>query len=132
MKKILFLLVFSILISSCSEDDITFQRALIPIDEASIPDSFTLNQTETITVSYTLPDDCYNSPRLYYAYQGKARIIAMEALKNIVGPCSNTPSQMELEIPILIQQEHEYLFRLYKGKASNGQNLFEEYIVPVN
>lgn len=133
MRKLILLLVFIIFISSCSGDDPSYQAEVLPVNEAIVPSSFTFNRVDTITVRYTLPSNCYELPTAYYRHNGlTSRVVAVKALKNLDIRCSQLPSEMELKIPVLALYREDYYFSFWMGEDSRGNDLFQDFSVPVN
>lgn len=132
MKKLL-LLSFALCFLSCSLDSEDNQVIkLLTIDEAFTPQSFTYKSKDTIKVKYTLPNSCHSFFSLYYQSDGNARIIAIRALEKLNGGCSQQTISKELKIPIQVQQKEDYIFKFWKGKDTNGNDIFEEKTIPVN
>lgn len=130
MKKVIF--IFSLLfLVSCTADD-EFQLHLLTIDEAVTPASLTSGDVEFITVKYTLPSPCYSFYNLYYEYQGTSRIVAIRALEDLSTACAQTTVEAEYTFPLQVSQTEDYTFKFWKGKDSNGEDIFEEIVVPVN
>ena len=133
MRKLFLLFTVLILTSSCNNDDIQeFQRVFLPIDEATVPQSFVLNQVDTIRVKYTLPDNCHAFRGLFYQHQGASRVVAINALQALNAACTDATVQEELKFPIFPSQTSPYLFKFWKGTDSAGNDIFEEILVPVN
>ncbi len=131
MKKILFILS-AFLFLSCSSNDIRQQLTRIKVDEATIPSVLTLGETTNITIKYTLVNDCISFLDLFYEQQGNSRVIAVIALKDVASSCAQVITQREFTFPLTVTQKDDYIFKLWKGKDSNGLNIFEEVKVPVN
>ncbi|RCS28331.1 hypothetical protein DUT90_00635 [Polaribacter sp. WD7] len=141
MKKIFFLLIGVILFSACLDtNDNTPNLTLqfLPIDEFEVPDSFTPNQLDTIKIKYTLPNGCYSFERLFYQTidsitDRSVRDIAAIAVVELDRPCTEALVQEDFEFAIRIAEEDEdYTLRFFKGVDDNGENIFEEVVVPVN
>ena len=136
MKKFSLLLCSLFLFYSClNNDDNTpnFTYKYLPIDEATTPANFTFGETDTIKIKYSLPDGCHFFDRLYYEYQDTTRIVAVTALVAIdTTACTQGIIQEEYIFPVRATQQEDYLFKFYKGKDSQGNNIFEEVVIPVN
>lgn len=130
MKKVI--LIFSMLfLMACSAED-EFQLHILTIDEAVTPASFDAGDVGFITVTYTLPNPCYNFYNLYYEYQGTSRVVAIRALEDLSTTCSQVTVEKEYTFPVQVSQSEDYTFKFWKGKDANGEDIFEEVIVPVN
>ncbi len=131
MKKIL-LFVLALGFLSCSLDGNNLVVKLLPIDESTTPDSFRYNTIDTIKIKYSLPDNCHSFYNLYYQYDDTTRIVAVRALQDLDANCVNQAIERELDIPIQVRQEEDYVFKFWKGKDANGDDEYEVKVVPVN
>ena len=134
MKKYVFLLFCSIVLSSClnTYDEPNFSLEFLKIDSAITPASFTYNQTDSITIKYTLPNGCHSFRRLHYDYDDNSRIVAVISFVALDENCVQVTREEEYKFAVRATQREDYLFKFYKGKDANGNNLFDEVIVPVN
>lgn len=132
MKKILFICSFLFLLSCSIDDDDNFHLHLLTIDEAVTPDVLEFGSVTPITVKYTLPGDCYSFYNLYYQYEGTSRIVAIRALEDLDATCTQATVEQEYTFPLQVVQTEDYVFKFWKGTDSNGDNIFEEVIIPVN
>jgi len=135
MKKLALLLTGILVLSSCltSENlpsNYTFE--ILTIDEYDVPDSFTVGEVDTVAVKYTLPNNCYSFENLYYEVQDTTRIVAVNSFVRLEENCSDVEVQEEYKFPIFVSQREDYVFKFYKGKDSNGEDIFDEVVVPVN
>lgn len=132
MKKVIFIFSLFFLIACSPDDDNEFQLHLLTIDEAITPASLTSGTVDLITVKYTLPSPCYRFHSLYYQYDGTSRIVAVRALEYLGTACAQGTVEEEFTFPLQVAQTDDYTFKFWKGKDSNGEDIFEEVIVPVN
>jgi hypothetical protein len=133
MKKILLVVFTSIVLLSCSDNDvIDFEYTFVPIDEITAPVSFTFGETDTLKLKYTLPNSCYYFNDVYYQYRDSTRIVAISAIKELDTYCTEALITAEFNLLVTARQEEDYLFKFWIGKDSDGENIFEEVIVPVN
>lgn len=132
MKKLLILFVLVFGLASCSEDDeVNFQYALLPVEEAIVPESFSRNQVNLVTVNYSLPNGCFTYPTLYYQYEGSTRIVAVRAAELLDNNCTQAIVPLSMTFRVVVTQEEDYVFRFWKGLDDNGDDVFEEIVVPV-
>ncbi|TYP99826.1 hypothetical protein C7447_101431 [Tenacibaculum adriaticum] len=134
MKKLVFLFLSVLLFQSCLGDDDTpkYNYELLTIDEAQTPDSFIYGETYDITVKYSLPNSCYFFNGLYYDYQDTIRVVAINARVRLDVDCTEEIVQEEYTFPVKVTQEKDYVFKFWKGVDDDGENIFEEVVVPVN
>ena len=125
-------LVFSFI--SCSIDDGTtdFKIETLPIKSAIVPDSFTFGRQYTISVTYELPSSCHAFYELFYQYKDTARVIAVNSIVDQSNVCTDGLIEQEYRFLVSVVQEEDYTFKFWKGVDTNGENIFEEIIVPVN
>lgn len=133
MKKLL--LVLSVLfLASCTidnnNDDVRIQ--FLAIDDAVTPSSLTFGSTVDITINYTLPSGCYTFYELYYVPEGTTRTVAVRALQNLTDPCTLATISENYTFPLTVTQTEDYTFRFWKGTDNEGNDIFEEVIIPVN
>jgi hypothetical protein len=138
MKKIILVLLGLFVFNAClnSDDDVSigdFTYEYLPIDKAITPASFTYGDLDTITVSYSLPNSCYSFHQIYYQAIDTTRIVAITAFVELPNSiCTTAIVQEEKKFVVNVNQQDDYVFKFFKGKDSNGDNIFEEVIVPVN
>ncbi|QTD36532.1 hypothetical protein JL193_10270 [Polaribacter batillariae] len=133
MKKLALLLIGIVVFSSCLNDDKpNYTYEFVAIDEAKTPESFTFGKRDTITLKYTFKNSCYNFDNVYYEYQDTTRIVAIRALVNLDDACTEAIVEKEHKFIVTATQREDYLFKFFKGKDNDGENIFEEVVVPVN
>lgn len=135
MKRIIFTCLLSVILFSCSfgDDEFTYlTKDLLPIDEIVLPDSFNYEEQYTITFKYTLPRECYYYNSLYYSVKDSTRTLAVEAVVDMTDDaCEEVAEQLEGEFILTAAQTEDYIFKIWKGKDENDENIYEEVIVPV-
>jgi hypothetical protein len=134
MKKIVLILITFLFITGCNSDDDYNNLSIktLPIKEASVPDEFILGDTYQITIKYDLPNDCYSFRNLYYQYENSSRIIAVNTFLTEDIACTGILIEEEYTFDVLATQSEDYIFKFWKGKDTNDEDIFEEIIVPVN
>ena len=135
MKKTALLLFGLLVFYSCLNDDNdtpNYVFEYLPIDSVITPESFVFGETDSITVKYTLPNGCYNFDRIYYETKDTTRIVAVTAYVELDVNCTQVAIEEEHKFAVKASQEEDYVFKFFKGTDSNGENIFEEVIVPVN
>ena len=135
MKKIILLFAGLFLFYAClnnDDDRPNLAYEILTIDEYTTPTSFTFGEKDTIKLKYTLKNSCYFFDNIYYEYQDTARIVAVRAIVDLDKSCAEVISQHDYNLIVTATQKEDYLFKFYKGKDNNGENIFEEVVVPVN
>jgi hypothetical protein len=133
MKKITLLFFGLLVFYSClNNDEPNFTYGFLPIDEVETPTNFTFGETSTITIKYTLPDGCYSFNNLYYEYNDTDRIVAVRSLVLLDDNCPAGTIQEEYKFDVTATQKEDYVFKFWKGTDNQGENIYEEVIVPVN
>lgn len=133
MKKYFLLIMTSLLFFSCLDDDNeNLAYELIPVDSFEVPDSFTFGERHTLKVRYLIQEDCRYFDDVYYEYNGATRIVAINTVRILDRTCTVPPVEFEYDLIVTAAQEEDYVFRFYKGMDDNGNNIFEEVVVPVN
>ncbi|MFC2109536.1 hypothetical protein ACFLRU_00675 [Bacteroidota bacterium] len=134
MKRILYITLFALLFTSCIDNNDeypNFHFTILPIEEATIPSSFVLDETYEITIKYSLPNGCHSFYCLYYEYDDANRIVAVNAIVNDEIACTEALINKEYTFEVNAAQEEDYVFKLWKGVDENDEDIFEEVIVPV-
>ena len=135
MKKIILLFASVLLFYSCLNSDtdrVNLAYELLPIDEYTVPESFTFGEQDIINIKYSLKNGCYYFDNIYYEYQDTTRIVAVRAIVELDSNCTQEITQHNYDLVVTATQEKDYLFKFYKGQDANGDSIFEEVIVPVN
>lgn len=134
MKKIFLILAATFIFISCSnnDDSINYSYSFLPVDEVTAPASFTYGQSDTLKLKYTLPSGCYYFNDIYYEYQDTTRIVAIRAVQELETNCTTATIEKEYNLIVRATQLEDYVFKFWKGTDNNGENIFEEVVVPVN
>jgi len=135
MKKLIFLCLISVFIVSCSlkgDDSPNISYEFVPIDSVTVPDSFMLNETYQISVTYYRPTTCHSFNDFYYHKYDNERIVAVintvvegtscEALENDL---------VEVSFNFVCTQSGSYIFKFWQGFDDNQNDLYYTVEVPV-
>ena len=134
-KTFLFILCcVTILCNSCSNDDENVKFHFVPLQiiDAEFPESFTLNETYNINVTYVIPNNCV-------AFEGFDISYIDETSRNIVSIGSEREGEVCNLIAVEAQDSFEftclyegtYYFRLWTGETEDGEQQYLEIEVPV-
>lgn len=136
MKRIIFIISLVFLLNSCSMDDdsIDFHYEILSVDSYELPESFVFGQTYPIKIYYKRPTTCHGFDGFYYESHMNIRTIAVQSIvvnqSNCVEISSDEPA-LEAILNFNVVYQDTYIFKFYKGKDENGQDIFEEVEVPV-
>ena len=138
MKKVIAILVLMFAISACSLNDDNsngFSVALLPVETVQIPESFQYGNTYLIKMTYKRPTTCHSYSGIYFTSKDTVRTVAIQNLVENRSDCQaieiGVPQEASFNFKVLEIEGKSYKFRFYKGIGENGQDLFEEIIVPV-
>lgn len=134
MKRFFLLLSTIFLLFSCanSNDDLpNFHYELLPIDQADIPTTLNYEEEYDITFTYTLPNGCYHYNNLFYQTKDSIRTIAVVAFVNDDTNCTEALITEEKTFKLKVSQKEDYIFKLWKGKNDQDEDIYEEIITKV-
>ncbi|WP_396178918.1 hypothetical protein [Flavobacterium sp.] len=135
MKKIVLLLLVSLIGISCSvsDDNNNYYYEILPVESYEIPASFELGEIYTIKLFYKLPSDCHVNPTLYFEKKGQIRTVAVQSFVANRNDCNFIANEdvFELKFQFEVINSEAYVFKFYKGEDENGEPLFENVTIPV-
>jgi hypothetical protein len=134
MKKLTFLFLISISILSCSvsDDSPNFTTEFLPIESAQLPDSFELNETYEIIVSYYRPSTCHSFNNFYYRRHENERTVAI--INNVIESesCEDLIDELvEVTLDFIAIYDQTYVFKFWQGLDENDEDLYYIVEVPV-
>lgn len=139
MKRLKFGLLFilaALVLNGCSsdnDDDTNFQFITLKITEAQLPESFVLNETYEIQVSYEVPNGCTD----FYQFNvvdldTTVRNIGVIGAERIdLDTCPEAVTEQHSSFNFIVLYNQPYTFRFYQGQDSNDEPVFLEITVPV-
>ncbi|HMB62689.1 MAG TPA: hypothetical protein VKN36_06425 [Eudoraea sp.] len=140
MKKalLLFLCFIGLTTTSCSLDDDGANFYFVPLQivDAELPESFMLNQTYQIKVTYVAPNDCTTFEGFDITKSDSEDMI----VRNVVAigseieqqQCTQVVQEIETTFSFLCLYSKTYVFRFWTGEDANGESEYLEFEVPVN
>ena len=135
MKKVFLLLATVVSLGSCSlgtEDDMKFHTELLPIESADLPDEFKKDSIYELPFTYIRPSTCHLFEGFYYAKDLNVRTIAIHTSVIEQSGCTvPTVNPITEKLSFRPTTEASYVFKLWKGKDENNQDIFEEIEIPV-
>jgi len=127
--------LFSVTLFSCSENDqldIEYESVNLSTDRVEAPDVFRFNHINKIRVYFTFPNQCYRKPYADVSpFGGNRRRVELYAVELLNTPCSQTSRLESIEIPVFADSNSDYTFVFWKGFNANGEEIYEEIIIPV-
>ncbi len=139
MKKalLLFLCFITLAINSCSLDDggVNFHFVPLEIVEAELPDSFALNQTYSVKVTYATPNGCTS----FEGFDITESNTADKNVRNVVAigteleqqDCPAEVEELQATFSFICLYSKPYVFRFWTGEDENGESEYFEVEVPV-
>jgi len=133
IKKLLLLIILMLTVSSCSlsDDESNLSIETLPIKQAEVPMEFDYGATYKLKVIFDLPSGCHSFYDLFYQYENTARIVAINSVVNTKMACTEVLIEREFEFDVKVTQQADYIFKFWKGTDNDGNDIFEEIIVPV-
>ena len=134
MKKIAALIGVFLLIISCSpeNDQAKIHFELLPIESVVLPVNFTVNNINEIEINFLRPTSCHGFDGFLYEKNDFTRTIALQSYvleKDNCAALTNEIVTQKLNFKPL--ETGIYLLRFWKGKDTNGVDIFEEISVDV-
>jgi hypothetical protein len=137
MKKSFFKILFvfvALSFSSClSDDDSNFHFVPLQIVSADLPESFTINESYDIQVTYALPDACTGFSGFDVVNKDTTvRNVAVLGLKRTDQEvCATSTQEQTASFKFIVNYSQTYTFRFWQGEE-NGEQQYLEIEVPVN
>ena len=135
-KYALVVAFFSLILGGCSleDDETNFFFTSLPIESAVLPESFNLNETYKINVTYSLPDGCTSYEGFDVTKEDNTirNVVAVGVAMTDLVSCTQEVTQEEASFNFIVKYNQPYTFRFYQGENSDGEPEFLELVVPVN
>lgn len=130
-----FLLVFGLILSSCSLDDdgVNFHYEPLQILEVELPESFDLYQVYTINLTVLRSNDC----TLMEGFDVRrtdttTRVVTAIGAILEKEDCETVDQEIQDSFQFEVRYTDTYLFRFYTGDDGEGNPEYLEVEVPVN
>lgn len=135
MRNIFLLLLIPFLYLSCSKESetetVTYE--LLPVSEVNLPTIFRINKESNIKIKFLQPTECHSFNKIYFEKDGSIRTIAVESIvsKDSEGGCTSLQNgnMTTQTLKFNPDQTGEYTLKFWKGKNSNGVDLFLTYTI---
>ncbi|MFY0481777.1 hypothetical protein ACI6PS_04160 [Flavobacterium sp. PLA-1-15] len=141
MKKIALLLLAVITLGSCSLEEgnnqPTFYYEILPVESFQVPESVAVGRNYEIKMTYKKPSNCHVYEGCYYKTEGYTTIVGIQTYVLDNPECQELENPEPLEVVFDFKVEgiqnasQPYVFKFYKGKDVNGNDVFEEVSIPV-
>ena len=139
MKKFILLtllFVASLSVSSCDLGDDGESYIYVPLKVVStdLPESFDLNKTYHIKVTYLRPNDCtyFEGFEITKQELTTRNVVPVGAELSDNTGCKDTNDEVDAYFDFIVIYTDTYHFRFYTGEDENGDAQYLEIDVPVN
>lgn len=127
------ILLFGLQSCKFEDDNVNFRFVPLQIVSADLPESFTLNETYEIRVTYVRPSGCF-------FFEGFDITDEATTTRNVVAigsefyeeVCTQAIEELEASFNFIVLYDETYLFRFWNGEDENGVDQYIEIEVPVN
>ncbi len=137
MKKTLLILLcfLAVPLGSCSledDDNTNFNFVTLRIIDAELPESFMLNTSYTIKVTYLKPNGC-----TFFEGFDVSQIDLTTREVVVIGSefqdtaCTQQVEEVETTFDFFVIYTDDYLFRFWTGENAEGEQEYLEFVVPV-
>ncbi len=135
MKRYAFLAFILIsILTSCSvenDDANMFYLEVLPIDSLEVPKQFLLGETYEISMTYTIPNSCYQFNDFIYEINGHERTIAIVNTVYQNANCVQSPKSVTVSFNFTVSGTETYVFKFYQGEDSEGVDQYYFLEVPM-
>lgn len=135
MKKFTFLiLIITLALSSCLKDDTpNFHFIPLSINSVELPESFSLNQTYQVKVTYTKPDGCsdFNGFEVTPNDTTTRTVVVIGTQLTDQEVCDQAIVEETNTFDFKVIHSQTYIFRFWQGEDVNGEPEYFEVEVPV-
>lgn len=128
------LVVAGFALDSCNNDNgATIEFHALQITDAELPESFALNNTYEIKVTYVIPDSCTYFEGFDIAPKDSTirEVVAIGSM-TINQQCGQVATELQESFLFRVVHEQDYVFKFWQGKDAAGDPIFLEMQVPVN
>lgn len=122
-------------LSACNleDDGIKYHFVPLQITSVEVPESFTLNETYEISVTFVKPNNCV-------FFEGFDVRQADTTVRNVVvigseiddQPCTQVVEEVTETFNFLVIYDQTYIFRFWTGEDENGEPEYLVVTVPIN
>ncbi len=135
MKKYALLAFILILtLTSCSvenDDTDTFYLEVLAIDSVELPKQFVLGETYDISMTYTIPNSCYEFNDFIYEIKEHKRTVAIVNTVYSNANCGQSQESVTVSFNFTVSGTETYVFKFYQGEDSEGVDQYYFVEVPI-
>lgn len=134
MKKIVLFIVIITSFISCTidNDNPRYTYDILPVESYTVPASFELGKTYEIKLKYQKPTACHIFQGIYYDKNLNTRTVAIQTVFESDKNCTeNLPPVSEVSFNFIVNNTGSYIFKFYKGKDTNGEDIFDNVEISV-
>lgn len=134
LKKLFFGGLIALTLGSCSVDEVSgpqFRPALVPVVEVMMPDTLVFGEEYTFEITYEKPSSCYVFAGFSYEQEKNERIIAPVMNVYEGQECDTVSTQETQNLDFQVRYLETYIFKFWKGRSDEGEDLFLVKEVPV-
>ena len=130
MKKIIFTLLITLLLISCStnvDNGPQYQINTVPVVMENFPIKFAADSITEIPMKYTLPTNCSNFYNIYYLKNINTRTVAVQVIKDNQKNCAVNTDLSTVSLKFKPTFIGTYHFKFWKSTDTAGVDTFYEY-----
>ncbi|WP_047417732.1 hypothetical protein [Cellulophaga sp. Hel_I_12] len=136
-NKVFFSAILLVLLSfsGCSlEDQENFHFIALPITSVELPESFNLNETYEIKVTYQRTSSCAYFEGFDVVKEDTTirNVAVIGSMLSDSDDCEEILQEVETSFNFIVLYSDTYLFKFYTGKDENDEAQYLEIEVPVN
>jgi hypothetical protein len=115
------------------EDEMKYHFVALEISDVDLPESFQLNETYEIGITYRVPNSCTSLEGFDVSSEELTvrRVVAIGA-EIQEQACTEAVEELQTSFQFVCLYSETYLFRFYAGDDETGEPLYLEVEVPVN
>ncbi|WP_431126834.1 hypothetical protein [Flagellimonas flava] len=122
------------LFNACDLDDgQNFRFTTLSIVDANVPESFELNETYSIEVTYVRPNGCtfFEGFDVARTAQTDREVVVIGSVLTDDTACTQVVQEVNASFDFQVLYTGEYHFRFYTGQDENDNSEFLEFTIPV-
>ena len=130
MKKIIFTLLITIVLISCTTDvdnGPQYQINTVPVVLDAFPTKFAADSVTEIPMKYVLPTNCSDFYNIYYLKNVNTRTVAVQVIKDSQKNCATNINVSTVSLKFKPTFIGTYHFKFWKSTDASGVDTFYEY-----